>query len=231
MATVKHGRKKRREPSRETMLTNTDQPALPFTSHAPLSNPLTAKDEGTCAGIRIANFVMAIPQREVYLAGSHIHLLLHETLYNVFFDDSQFGRKDVAVPVFHASISRITAGFDGRFFVGSILTPAKGGPPTIGNGDGGILSVPSTPQGGLKSPNEPSIEPARTSHRGDAAVVTPDVASGASRTPEPFTHSEDYRSVTIHGRTYSLHHDRLKWSKSYTRHTRKRPLTWATISS
>jgi hypothetical protein len=112
--------------------------ALPFTPHMPLSNPLTAEDTGSYATIEIKPFVMAIPGRSVHVerAGA-IVLLSHETVYYVYFDDPRFGSQEDPDVTYNASISAVTAGFGGRFFVGSIRTPAKGGSPTIGNGDGG----------------------------------------------------------------------------------------------
>jgi len=81
---------------------------------------------------------MAISGRSVHVeSAGAIVLLSHETVYYVYFDDPQFGSRDDPDVTYNASISAVTAGFGGRFFVGSIRTPAKGGRSTIGNGDGG----------------------------------------------------------------------------------------------
>lgn len=151
---------------------------LSFTPHVPLSHPLTAEDRGESATIYIQAFVMAIPGRSIYLSPGAISGVAHQTLYNVYFDDPKFATQDSIVATYNASIAKITAGIGGRFFVGSILTPTKGGLPTIGNGDGG------TPHHVFKSSAQPRIE-----------------APGAA---EGFSHSDDYRSVRVAGRPLTL---------------------------
>lgn len=128
------------------MLTNADQPAtLRFTPHMPLSNPLSAIGDGwdrTCVTIDVKGFTMATHDRNIFVASGSIEHAAPETLYYVYFDNSEVASRDSIVPAYQISKAPITAGFGGRFFVGSIRTPAKFGPPTIGNDDGGAEKRP-----------------------------------------------------------------------------------------
>jgi hypothetical protein len=107
--------------------------------HKPLSNPLTAEDRGGSGCIFIDSFTMAIPRRNVHIESSGtIVALANDTLYYVYFDDPRFASQGTTSDItYHASTRQVSAGFGGRFFVGSIRTPKRGESPTIGNGDGG----------------------------------------------------------------------------------------------
>lgn len=163
---------------RSTALPAGQPTTLPFTPHAPLSNPLTADDGGQSVRIWIESFAMAIPGKNIHMGGGAVTGLAYHALYYIYFDDSELATSDSTAPTYNASVARITAGMGGRFFVGSILTPEKGGLPTIGNGDGG------TPHHALKLSAQPGIE--------------------MPGTAEAFSHSDDYRSVRLTGRSFTL---------------------------
>ena len=129
---------------------------IAFTPHVPLSNPLTATDVGNCAEILIEPVVMAIPGRNISLEDS-VHIFVqHQTLYNVYFDQGpKFANRGRVATAYGATVAKVTAGFNGRFFVGSILTPAKGAPPTIGNADGGTFRQARDPYQAAQSPADP----------------------------------------------------------------------------
>ena len=92
------------------------------------------------------------------MASASIRHARHETLYYVYFDNSEVAGGNSIDPAYQVSTVPITAGFGGRFFVGSILTPAKGDPPTIGNGDGGTPRLPTELHDSVKSPAKTNSE-------------------------------------------------------------------------
>lgn len=112
---------------------------LEFMPHKPLSNPLTAEDHDGYSCIFIDSFTMATAHGNVRIENSgSIVALTCDTLYYVYFDDPRFASQSTTNEVtYNASTRQISAGFGGRFFVGSIRTPKPGESPTIGNGDGG----------------------------------------------------------------------------------------------
>jgi hypothetical protein len=104
-------------------------------TYRPLSNPLTATDAGSNVTITISAFTMRIGASDVSISGSTITGKSYNTLYYVYYDDANMAGGAVT---FVAVTSKETAlAGDGRFFVGSILTPLSGGSGTIGNNDGG----------------------------------------------------------------------------------------------
>jgi hypothetical protein len=113
-------------------------------SYRPLSNPLTAQDDGFSgsppadhAEIDIASFTMrsAIGPTDVSLSSGVITGLLPNTVYHVYYDDPTYAGG--AVTYLADTTQAIALDATGRFYVGSIKTPITGGLPTIGNNDGG----------------------------------------------------------------------------------------------
>lgn len=105
-------------------------------SYRPLTNPLTAIDAGAAATINVAAFSMQVPgQPDIAFGGGSVTGLDYGTLYYVYFDDPGF----VSItPTYEASTGKSDAiDAAGRFFVGSIYTPAPGFPQNAGNNDGG----------------------------------------------------------------------------------------------
>jgi lambda repressor-like predicted transcriptional regulator len=192
---------------------------LPFTPHVPLSNPLTAEDNGSYASIEIEPFVMAIPERSVHLDAGAIDLLSHETVYYVYFDDPRLGRKRSTLPFYNASISSVMAGYGGRFFVGSIRTPAKDSPPTIGNGDGGAPSDTTDVQtnpGLSRSASDPearnrSINVDGTP--GDTAEVRTDLGISAPTSEPDVTNPANKRASFVQGILEVKGWSVLDWAK------------------
>jgi len=104
-------------------------------TYRPLSNPLTATDAGSNVTVTISAFTMRIGGTDVSISGSTITGLGYKTVYYIYYDDANMAGGAVT---FVATTSKETAlAGDGRFFVGSILTPPSGGNATIGNSDGG----------------------------------------------------------------------------------------------
>ena len=113
-------------------------------SYRPLSNPLTAVDDGFSGSpptdhseIDIASFTMrsAIGPTDVSLSSGVITGLLPNTVYHVYYDDPTYAGG--AVTYFADTTQAVSLDATGRFYVGSIKTPISGGLPTIGNNDGG----------------------------------------------------------------------------------------------
>ena len=119
---------------------------------------------------------MATATRNILLNSGAILCVPHQTKYNVYFDASNFGTHESISPAYHASEAKITAGFGGRFFVGSILTPAKGGPPTIGNGDGGTEKLPV-----INLKDEKSIEESSGVTDNQPATLEPHVKQSVNK--------------------------------------------------
>jgi hypothetical protein len=104
-------------------------------TYRPLSNPLTATDAGSNVTVTISAFTMRIGGTDISVSGSTITGLGYNTLYYIYYDDANMAGGAVT---FVATTSKETAlAGDGRFFVGSVLTPPSGGNATIGNSDGG----------------------------------------------------------------------------------------------
>jgi len=106
-------------------------------TYRPESNPITGHDAGSNATINVASFTLltsgngAVSENSGSVTG-----LSYSTLYYVYFDDPTLAGGAVT---YHATTTKTTAiNGAGRFFIGSILTPAATAPDTVGNNDGGV---------------------------------------------------------------------------------------------
>lgn len=108
--------------------------AKTFANYRPLSNPLTGVDCGSYASIEIARFTMAVGGNHIENDSGAIIMVAHNAMYYVYYDDPDLSAKGHVA--YMATTQKVT-GIAGRFFVGSIATPTKGGSPTRGNDDGG----------------------------------------------------------------------------------------------
>ena len=107
-------------------------------SHAPTTNPLTAHDAGTNVTINIAAHTMQVGGTAVSNNSGSVTALSYSTLYYIYYDDASLAGGAVS---YQATTTKTTAiSGEGRFFVGSILTPKATAPDTVGNGDGGTGS-------------------------------------------------------------------------------------------
>lgn len=113
-------------------------------SYRPLSNPLTAHDDGITGSpplehceIDIAAFTMrsAIGPTDISVNSGTITGLLPSTVYHTYYDDPKY--LGGAVTYLCNTTQAIALDAEGRFYVGSILTPVAGGLDTVGNNDGG----------------------------------------------------------------------------------------------
>lgn len=116
-------------------------------SYRPLSNPLTAVDDGLVGSppvgeceIDIAAFTMRVAMEvngghDVNYNSGVITGLGYRTVYHVYLDDPTYSGG--AVTYFANTTQAVALDATGRFYVGSIKTPPPGGVPTIGNNDGG----------------------------------------------------------------------------------------------
>jgi hypothetical protein len=106
------------------------------TSYRPLTNPLTAKDDGGSTEIDIASFTMRVANgNDVSINSGVISGLAYNTTYHVYYDDPTYAGGTVS---FYANTNQaIALDATGRFYVGSIQTPTIGGVDTVGNNDGG----------------------------------------------------------------------------------------------
>jgi hypothetical protein len=112
-------------------------------TYAPTSNPLTAIDAGSSATIDVAAFYMRVPGvPDIAEDSGAITGLEYQALYYVYFDDPGFAGG--AVTYMATKTKQVAIQAAGRFFVGSIVTPAAGGSATVGNGDGGSGSQTET---------------------------------------------------------------------------------------
>jgi hypothetical protein len=135
-------------------------------TYRPTSNPLTATDAGSNATINIASFTMRTSSKgDISVSSGSITALSYSTLYYIYYDDGTLAGGSVT---FHATTTKTTAlQGTGRFYVGSIVTPAATAPNTVGNNDGGVgasfgqafvlfggLATPTTSGGGsVTNPN------------------------------------------------------------------------------
>jgi hypothetical protein len=106
-------------------------------TYRPTTNPLTATDAGSNATVNIASFIMRTSSKgDISVNSGSITALSYSTLYYIYYDDATLAGGTVT---FNATVSK-TVGIQGggRFFVGSIVTPAATAPNTTGNGDGGV---------------------------------------------------------------------------------------------
>lgn len=106
-------------------------------TYRPTTNPLTATDAGSNATINIASFIMRTSSKgDISVNSGSITALSYSTLYYIYYDDANLAGGAVT---YNATVSK-TIGIQGggRFFVGSIVTPAATAPNTTGNSDGGV---------------------------------------------------------------------------------------------
>jgi hypothetical protein len=193
---------------------------LEFVPHAPLSNPLTALDSGSSATVDIESFTMRVPGREIEVNSGAISGVDYDTLYYVYFDDPNLFGGTVTYEA--TTTKRTVILVAGRFFVGSIRTPAKGGPPTIGNGDDGTFQSSVKPQHAIKSPDAPKIQVATASERAPdlnkrKSFVMPILEKKGWSVLEWATHSEvDFHTADnyLKDKTKSYKSTRTKLAKS-----------------
>jgi hypothetical protein len=106
-------------------------------TYRPTTNPLSATDAGGTATVNVAAFVLLTSSKGTvsYSSGS-VTGLSYSTLYYIYFDD---GTLAGGAPTYNATTTKTTAiNGTGRFFIGSIVTPAATAPNTVGNNDGGV---------------------------------------------------------------------------------------------
>jgi hypothetical protein len=104
--------------------------------YRPLTNPLTAIDDGSTATVNVAGFTMRILGRgDVSITAGNVTGLTLGQLYYIYYDDQRLAGGAVS---FQATTTKEAANTGRRFFVGSITTPVDGGGSTLGNNDGGL---------------------------------------------------------------------------------------------
>lgn len=116
-------------------------------SYRPLTNPLTAVDDGLVGSppvgeceIDIAAFTMRVAMEvngghDVSINSGVITGLGYQITYHVYYDDPTYAGG--AVTYYCNTDQAVALDASGRFYVGSIKTPPPGGVPTVGNNDGG----------------------------------------------------------------------------------------------
>jgi hypothetical protein len=104
-------------------------------SYAPTSNPLTGSDAGSSATVSVAAFTMRTSSKgDISDNSGSVTALSYSTLYYIYYDDPTLAGGAVS---YSATVTKAVAiNGSGRFFVGSIQTPAALGS-TVGNSDGG----------------------------------------------------------------------------------------------
>ena len=106
-------------------------------TYRPTTNPLTATDAGSNATVNIAAFTMRTSSKgDISVNSGSITALSYSTLYYIYYDDATLAGGAVTYNATTTKVTAINGG--GRFFVGSIITPAATAPNTTGNGDGGV---------------------------------------------------------------------------------------------
>ena len=153
-------------------------------TYRPTSQPLSATDAGGSATISVAAWVNRTSSKgDISYASGSVTGLSFSTLYFVYTDD---GKLQGGVATYNATTTKVTAiNGTGRFFIGSIITPASGGPQTSGNNDGGVgasfgqqfvqlggTSTPTTSGGG-------SVTNANNAIDGNATTFA-EITNGAS---------------------------------------------------
>jgi hypothetical protein len=104
-------------------------------SYRPTSNPLTGHDAGASATVNIAAFTMRAGGTDISISSGSVTALSYSTLYYIYYDDNA---KAGGAVTYNATTTKETAiNGRGRFFVGSVKTPAAADPDTRGNNDGG----------------------------------------------------------------------------------------------
>ena len=106
-------------------------------TYRPMTNPLTATDAGATATVNVAAFTQRIQGvADKSINSGSVTGLSFSTLYFIYYDDAGFAGG--AVTYAAATTKETAINGAGRFFVGSILTPADGGADTVGFNDGGV---------------------------------------------------------------------------------------------
>jgi hypothetical protein len=106
-------------------------------SYVPTSNPLTASAGVSNATITVLSFTMRTSSKgDISITGSSITLLSYSTLYYIYYDDPTLAGGSVTFVPTTTKATAIQGA--GRFFVGSIVTPAATAPNTTGKNDGGV---------------------------------------------------------------------------------------------
>lgn len=104
-------------------------------SYRPLVNPILANDAGANVTVSISSFTMRTVEGDVSVNSGTLTGLSYSTLYYLYYDDPKFAGGAVS---FVATTTKETAlNNSGRFYLGSVLTPAATGPNATGNNDGG----------------------------------------------------------------------------------------------
>jgi hypothetical protein len=174
-------------------------------TYRPTSNPLTATDAGSNATVNIGSFTMQTSSKgAVSVNSGGVTALSYSTLYYIYYDDATLAGGSVT---FHATTTKTTAiNGSGRFFVGSIVTPAATAPDTTGNGDGGVgaqsggtsiflfgADAPTVTSPGTVSNASRAIDGSQTSfaalatNAGSGVSVAQLVLSAASPTSAPWS--------------------------------------------
>jgi hypothetical protein len=106
-------------------------------TYRPTTNPLSATDAGATATVSVAAFTQRIQGfGDKSINSGSVTGLSFSTPYFIYYDDLTF---DGGAVTYAAATTKETAiNGAGRFFVGSILTPADGGADTVGQNDGGV---------------------------------------------------------------------------------------------
>ena len=106
-------------------------------TYRPTTNPLTATDAGATATVNVAAFTQRIQGfADKSINSGSVTGLSFSMLYFIYYDDAGFAGG--AVTYAAATTKETAINGAGRFFVGSILTPADGGADTVGFNDGGV---------------------------------------------------------------------------------------------
>lgn len=162
------------------------------------TNPISATDAGSDASIVMENFTMRTPEEDISVTGDTLTARSFDTLYYVYYDDPAFAGGAVT---FQTSTTKEDAINDeGRFYIGSILTPVDGGFDTAGNDDGGAGAQFSMTIG-----SRPTAEAAVTAggYSTPTNAFDRDFSTDASKTHTigsgTFEHRWDTFSVTAEG--------------------------------
>jgi hypothetical protein len=105
-------------------------------SYRPTTNPLTGHDAGSNATVPVAAFVNRVGGvLDISVSSGSITALSYATLYWIYYDDP--GMVGGAQTFQATTVKETAINGAGRFFIGSIVTPAAGANDTVGNNDGG----------------------------------------------------------------------------------------------
>ncbi len=108
-------------------------------TYRPLTNPLTGHDAGSNVTVTVAAFTMRTSSKgDLSLNLGTIPALSYKTLYFIYYDDSALAGGSPGGGYVATTTKSTALQGAGRFFVGSIVTPAATAPDTVGNNDGGV---------------------------------------------------------------------------------------------